>query len=85
MVNIADKLASWRVADVNGMTTGRVFKEGQESLTVDTSIKGGRLSTTNIIKGVPCCQHEQKMKWQNIIFIDNKCLYVYKNQVKGRL
>lgn len=81
-VSIANRLLCRHGVDVHRTTVGRVLKSGRKPLEYLPVMKGRGLHPSNMQKRVAFCVKEQERKWDNVVFIDSKYLYVYRDQAK---
>lgn len=84
-VSIANHLSSRHGVGVSRVTVGRVLKRGRRPLQYLPIIRGRRLSPTNMQKRIAFCQQSSGRQWCDVVFVDSKYLYVYKDQARGWL
>jgi hypothetical protein len=84
-VSVANRLASRHGVSVSRVTVGRVLKGGRRPLQYLPVLRGRRLSDVNQEKRFAFCERMKGRQWQQIIFVDSKFLYVYKDQARGWL
>ena len=84
-VSIASRLESRHDVSVSRMTVARVMTRGRKPLQYLPIIKGRGLSGVNKEKRVAFCVQVKGRQWQQIVFVDSKFLYVYKDQARGWL
>lgn len=84
-VSVARRLASRHDVVVDRTTVGRTLKRGRRPLQYLPVVRGRRLSHDNMIQRMAFCQQQLRQNWQQILFLDSKFLYVYKDEARGWL